>query len=138
MGFYRPTLTFSHKLRKCVSPPDAGGMNHGTDARLRDGSGANSRKTGGVRFSPGSCPNSRSIPLGVIGYFPMVFTHRLPQLDSPAQRDCARVFQGPLNRFHWRYATHRSSPKEAAYASCGDMTTWRVSGGTSPRASLSM
>ena len=33
----------------------------------------------------------------------------------------------------------RGSPaSEAARAYCGDMTTWSVAGGTSPRASLSM
>ena len=48
-----------------------------------------------------------------------------------------------LHRFHRRDASARfpsrgSPTKEAARAYCGDMTTWSVSGGSSPRASLSM
>ena len=39
----RLTLMFSHKRRKCVFLSGTGGMNHGTKARLPDGSGANSR-----------------------------------------------------------------------------------------------
>ena len=48
-----------------------------------------------------------------------------------------------LQRFHRRDASARfpsrgSPAKEAARVYCADMTTWSVSGGSSPRASLSM
>ena len=41
--FWWPTMMFSPNCRQCVFPADAEGMNQGTDARLPDGSGTNSR-----------------------------------------------------------------------------------------------
>ena len=48
-----------------------------------------------------------------------------------------------LHRFHRRDASARfpspiPQPRRLPWAYCADMTTWSVSGGTSPRASLSM
>ena len=46
---------------------------------------------------------------------------------------------GPLYLVFTGATPQRGSPaREAARAYCGDMTTWSVAGGTSPRASLSM
>ena len=42
-GFWRPTSTFPRNCRQCVFPSDAEGMNHGTEDRFHEGSGANSR-----------------------------------------------------------------------------------------------
>ena len=51
----------------------------------------------------------------------------------------SRVSSGPLYLVFTCATPQRGSPaKEAARAYSGDMTTWSVSGGTSPRASLSM
>ena len=51
----------------------------------------------------------------------------------------SRVCSGPLYLVFTSATPQRGSPaKEAARAYCGDMTTWSVAGGTSPRASLSM
>ena len=42
-GFRWATMTVPSSCRQCVFPSDAEGMYHGTDARLPDGYGANSR-----------------------------------------------------------------------------------------------
>ena len=42
-GLRWPTSMFPGNCQQCIFPPDAEGMNQGTDARLPDGSGANSR-----------------------------------------------------------------------------------------------
>ena len=44
-GFQVANHQFSTNCRQCVFPSDAEGMNQGTDARLPDGSRANSRLT---------------------------------------------------------------------------------------------
>ena len=50
-----------------------------------------------------------------------------------------RASSGPLYLVFTGATPQRGSPaREAARAYCGDMTTWSVAGGTSPRASLSM
>ena len=56
-GFPVVNHFFLSNSRQCVFPPDAGGMNQGTDARFPDGSGANSRETSVVWIRP--WPNHR-------------------------------------------------------------------------------
>ena len=56
-----------------------------------------------------------------------------------SSRLSSRVSSGPLYLVFTGATPQRGSPaREAARAYCGDMTTWSVAGGTSPRASLSM
>ena len=56
-----------------------------------------------------------------------------------SSRLSSRVSSGPLYLVFTGATPQRGSPaREAGWAHCGDMTTWSVAGGTSPRASLSM
>ena len=56
-----------------------------------------------------------------------------------SSRLSSRSYSGPLYLVFTGATGQRGSPvKGAARAYCGDMTTWSVAGGTSPRASLSM
>ena len=56
-----------------------------------------------------------------------------------SSRLSSRAFSGPLYLVVTGATPQRGSPaNEAAWAYCGDMTTYSVAGGTSPRASLSM
>ena len=71
----------------------------------------------------------------------LVFTDEASDrtMDRPGWRDLmSRVQPGDTVVFTGATPQRSSPAKETAGAYCGDMTTWSVAGGTSPRASLSM
>ena len=72
---------FPQHCWRCVSPFVLKGMNHSTEARLRDGSAPVPDKPALSGVCRGNAPIPLSIPLGVTEYFPTVFARRFPPLE---------------------------------------------------------